>query len=612
LLRRQQITARQSYKNLFLLEEDLLSPKLDRFQLEQQLLHEKIPYKSIQAAFYADSLRHISLDYNYRYIDSSECKFNQCINYLLLENLHTRVQNLSYFTSIAKLKDPIEKILSKVLPQRCQGRKSFSIFLQSTRFSKTELAKIEEQENKKLKPKQEIKKRQFQHTLDVLKKLVLCSILGYYPHSTATTRPCIETRIKLYDLFLNNSVWFDDLIENGSFIIEYAIRDFLVYAIPDNYGLYQHISKLFVKFDEWADITKVAIEKIRDYFKFELDTKSYGELKKEVAKCSTELLDVTYQRVRQRLGPMLIALTKSSPYEKVDIVTLEQIVDYVGYDRLGMIQRIISVYLDEPHTVINLCNKYQSPETNPKDFKEDIKKLTKLEYNVLQTIASIQHEKQRIRIVDDLPSHYLKYQVDGLKQKYDGQILKNSIYFDYCPVCNRIYSHIRDPHSVYKASYVYGYRDAIVDLFDGDKTLYCKQKHGKLSKLFILGVSIRYNNKIIFMCPECTMLMTLDTNICTKTEKGWCCNSCTKLKERVDVLPMLGKCDVCNVNEATYYYPHDVVLCQDCNKKLLRAPVINGNTKQEVIDILVKHKIDSKEAFNNRKRKRTILHRASG
>lgn len=608
MLRRQQITARQSYKNLFLLEEDLLSPKkLDRYQLEQQLLYEKESHKSIQAALYADSLRHKSLDYNYRYVDSNECKFNQCINYLLHENLHTRVQNLSYYTSIAKLKDPIERILSKVLPQRCQGRKSYSIFLQCTRFSKKELTKIAEQEGGKLTPKQQLRKQQFQHTLDVLKKLVLCSVLGYYPHSTSTTRPCIETRIKLYNLFLSDSVWFDNLIEHGSFIVEYALRDFLVYAIPDNYGLFQHISKLFVQFDVWADITKEAVEKIRFYFKFELDTKSYKELEKEVDKCSSKLLGVTYQRVRQRLGQMLIALTKSSPFEKVDQDTLEKLVDYVGYDRLGMIQRIISVYLDEPKKVINLCNKYQSLETNSKGFSEDIKKLSKHEYNVLQTIAFIQHEKQRIRIVDDLPSHYLKYQVEGLKQKYDGQILKNLMYFDYCPICNRIYSHIRDPHSVYKASYVYGYRDATVDLFDDKKTLYCElQKHGKLSKLFILGVSIRYNNKIIFMCPECTMLMALDTNICTKTEKGWCCNACTKSKERVDVLPMLGKCDVCNMKEATHYYPHDVVLCQDCNKKLLRAPVVNGNTKQEVITILIKYKIDSKEAFINRKRRRAL------
>jgi hypothetical protein len=581
------------------------------------------PYEvQLAAAYTADSFRHLSLDYTAQYVKVQEAEAQGVVNFLLLEDLHARVQNLPFFAPLSSVKLTLNYILGKVIPQRCQSRKISAVLLQRTRFSAKELAQIASQDDGKMTAKQKKKEAEFPHVLFILRQLVLNSLLGYYPHSDPTTRPDIARRVMLYKLF-EDTHWFDLLIGgDGVVMVEYALRDYLIYAIPDNQGMFNSVKKEF-DFTAWSNITQTFLNKVRPLFDRQL--RFVVSLRKLIATGHVDTLAVSYKRWNAKTEEQLTSSVKQIPmiprpgfqaeeqFEQPPEPALEgevapaieelppvvtslsayvsdahyQLLTYcmrrVNPRRLGCIQRVLSV-LDESvglssairKLLIVLCNAHQQTGTNPQRFREHLLILATRQphaYNILQTLAAIQKELLQIRIVEDLPASYATHQIAAIQESYGlhQAVVESNLYFTYCPYCFTIYSNIRDPHPVFKASYDEGYRDCVVDLHTNE--IYCRRDKTNhrgtcgvkpLEQIFLLGRSLRYGNKVLFLCPQagCGKIMSLDPSVAAHTERGWACCKCSE-----KVTPVVKEkytCTFCGVDEIKegYHYPHGVLLCK--------------------------------------------------
>lgn len=627
----------------------------------EELLHDPCTPFDVQiaAAYTADSFRHVSIHYTAQYQPLDTAHVTGVVNHLLLENLHSRVQNLPFFAPLSSVKPTMDYILGKVIPQRCQGRKISAVLLQRTRFSPKELTQIASQDNGKMTPKQTAKQAEFPHTLFILRQLVLNSLLGYYPHSDPITRPDVSRRMMLYKLF-EDTVWFDALLGGeGVVIVEYALRDYLIYAIPDNQGMFNTIKKQF-DFTAWSEITQTFLNKVRPLFERQLGF--VVTLRKLITTCHVATLDVSYRRVNNSVGEQCISSLKQIPFvtrpgfqvenqfeEPPDLIlegevapkieeaplvvtSLSAFISDAHYQllthcmrrvnprRLGCIQRVLSV-LDEGvglssairKLLIVLCNAHQQPGTNPQRFREHLHILATRQphaYNILQTLAAIQAELLQIRVVEDLPVSYTTYQIAAIQESYGlaaTDLLQSNLYFTYCPYCFTIYSNIRDPHPVFKASYDEGYRDCVVDLHTNE--IYCRRDKTNhrgtcgvkpLEQIFLLGRTLRYGNKVLFLCPQvgCGKIMSFDPSVAAHTARGWACCKCSQVVAQVSKEKYA--CTLCGVDEIKdgYHYPHGVVLCKKhhLGVKWMDRDILRGSTnKAQVVSVMRKYKKEMKD-----------------
>lgn len=246
---------------------------------------------------------------------------------------------------------------------------------------------------------------------------------------------------------------------------------------------------------------------------------------------------------------------------------------------------------DTTQHVKRLIRDMQSGVMNTKQYTQQLKALQKTEphaYNLIQTLVELFREKQRVRIVCTLPVRYMQNQLKALKQRYglklhEPYVLKETVHFVYCPVCDSVYSLLRDFSSSYINSYGYGLRDAVVS-YTSDK-LYCKRSKvnhrgrcadQELVFIPLLGKMLHYQGKNIILCPQpnCGMPMVLDPKRCVWTEHGPSCYDCTfrhnmaRLEYQVD---FMTRCALCFVDitrsETLFLYPHGVTLCQKHHRR---------------------------------------------
>lgn len=244
------------------------------------------------------------------------------------------------------------------------------------------------------------------------------------------------------------------------------------------------------------------------------------------------------------------------------------------------------VSYDSTQNVKRLIRDMQSGIMNTKQYTQQLKSLQKMEphaYNLVQALVELFREKQRVRILCTLPMRYMKNQLRALKERYglklnEPYVLKETIHFVYCPVCDSVYSLLRDFASSYINNYGYGLRDAVVS-YTTDK-LYCKRSKvnhrgrcadQELAFIPLLGKMLHFQGKVIIMCPQpkCGMPMVLDSKRCVWTEYGPSCYDCTfrhnmaRLEYQVDFMTRCALCftDITR-SETLFLYPHGVTLCQ--------------------------------------------------
>ena len=184
-------------------------------------------YDSFMAAQLLDSVRHA--DESAFRVPISECSFETACNELTLAThpLQIHALDLSFFNSLSAVDVPLHYLLSKVINQRCQGRKFSVVAIRGM----TENNKIAKQ----------------------LQELVLCSLLGNYCISDPASRPSPTVREKLFELLRSSapgqpSQWLGMLLLHCRSIVMYCLREQVLFAVEEQPALKQQIEPL-VRFE---------------------------------------------------------------------------------------------------------------------------------------------------------------------------------------------------------------------------------------------------------------------------------------------------------------------------------------------------------------------------
>jgi hypothetical protein len=230
-------------------------------------------------------------------------------------------------------------------------------------------------------------------------------------------------------------------------------------------------------------------------------------------------------------------------------------------------------------------------------------------YNLLHVASALLHERQRCCVLRQLPIHYFQNQLEAVQERFGmkvngGKVLDTPLLFRFCQVCDRVYSLVRDFHSVYKNDYTWGLRDAVTDY--STMQVYCedsKSNHrGKcgekpLCAVPLLGQLLYFKGKTILLCPQkaCGLPMILDMNLCAFTDRGPACKDCTlKLsKASVHAIPPVSRCVYCASQPSkphnTFLYPHGTSLCRKHNLKGMTAFIRKRKpkTRDETVKLIV-------------------------
>lgn len=153
-------------------------------------------------------------------------------------------------------------------------------------------------------------------------------------------------------------------------------------------------------------------------------------------------------------------------------------------------------------------------------------------YNLLQLLAELERDRNRMRHISTLPLHYLVNQVEAIQARFNtkeyGVLVQSGLCMVYCDVCGVDYSLRRQFNSPYKQNYKEGYRDVLVDYTTGLK--YCSNRKSNhrgtcgakpLLEMSLLGKCVEFNGKTILLCPQmgCGKPMVLERSDTERREK---------------------------------------------------------------------------------------------
>ena len=204
------------------------------------------------------------------------------INSYTLDTVHDAINNISFFSDIAMVKDPMTALLSKVLNSRCQGRKYGTVAeqdllptpLQTKRYETIQAiwhAMSEESPPTKPTDQREIKfvedYRAIHTRRQTFRQILLCSLLGNYPHcTTRITHP--HARRMLYQLVSPSSdtlPFFQSMLHaDKAMLVVWCVRDFLVHCILDDPAMQHQVGEL-IHFKSLHRLTDRAMGVARAY-----------------------------------------------------------------------------------------------------------------------------------------------------------------------------------------------------------------------------------------------------------------------------------------------------------------------------------------------------------
>jgi len=157
----------------------------------------------------------------------------------------SRMLHIAVVEQLCCVKSRIAYILSKTIPQRCMTRKFNPVCADI--FSTN--------------PSMEMK----------VKQIFLCSLIGNYPFCDAASRPCTELRWILR-VVLHRSKhkgtfeykWFQTVFRHSGHLVEFVLREYLVYMVEDNPSLLSQMSHVF-DWPAFRSITIEAMNQVRGY-----------------------------------------------------------------------------------------------------------------------------------------------------------------------------------------------------------------------------------------------------------------------------------------------------------------------------------------------------------
>lgn len=210
----------------------------------------------------------------HRFLPLDRANWEDGANIYTLPWLSRELANLSFNHDIANVKDPITALLSKVLNSRCQTRKYGTVAEKALFESPDDLADytrvraIQESvrtidEARFYANYHELAKRRAR-----IQQIVLCSLLGNYPHVAAADRHVTgATRTRLYELMhkgATGDAWFQSLLHGASMLVVWCVREYLVHALLDQPGLLAVVHG-FMQFDQFRALTAQAMSAARLY-----------------------------------------------------------------------------------------------------------------------------------------------------------------------------------------------------------------------------------------------------------------------------------------------------------------------------------------------------------
>ncbi len=139
---------------------------------------------------------------------------------------------------------------------------------------------------------------------NIVKMMLLISFLGNYRHSTPSSRISdIRVRLELYQRLWHErgkwKDWFMELVYRAPYMVEFCLRDYLVFHIHDNPSLAKHLSMLF-NLDHFCRIVEKATSFIRKILELNLflhlDVAHLGvQLQTQLKPFHEALLKVSYR-----------------------------------------------------------------------------------------------------------------------------------------------------------------------------------------------------------------------------------------------------------------------------------------------------------------------------
>ncbi len=245
--------------------------------------------ESYAAARVLDAFRHLPEDASpFAWIGSGV--WSECANSYTLSSHRSSVENVSFFTDISDVRDDFTSLLSKVLNSRCQARKYGTVAEKKLLSKPAELEHWARASNRsRLAEKgpctRDVKIARDRstklHLSGTVIRIVLCSLLGNYPH--CTTRLRSRARKVMYDLLYygtGNTVdhlipartfgFFQSMLHLCPVIVKWCLRDYLIAEVIDNPGLRSQVETA-IRLDDFRRITEEAMTAMRAYIDFQLD-----------------------------------------------------------------------------------------------------------------------------------------------------------------------------------------------------------------------------------------------------------------------------------------------------------------------------------------------------
>jgi hypothetical protein len=239
---------------------------VDRVICESLMTSREVsPLVSLACAQLADACRHVSRIgpfHQVAYVPWSKMRWETiCTSIALDPELDVYVQNAAWFYPLASVKIPILHLIGKCIPVRCQTRQF------PTKIRRALVRVWFQRTSDKLKmPTYD------DSAFKSIKQIVLCAILGNYPHCRADTRPTAVVRTRLYDLFSQPRCerWVFKLFHLCAPVVVLCISTYMCVCIDHNPPLRDVLEGIF-DVSAFKQIMEEGMCTLRLWFQQQLD-----------------------------------------------------------------------------------------------------------------------------------------------------------------------------------------------------------------------------------------------------------------------------------------------------------------------------------------------------
>ena len=362
---------------------------------------------------------------------------------------------------------PILHIISKALPQRCQYRNLKEICID---YCKKHVS-----------------------IMEWLKRCILCSLGGYYPHCTYVIP--FWLRITLYEGLRNTTTtgWCKWIQQNG-YLLFYIIKEFIIFAVQYEPALYESICSTYY-WKEFEETCKMAMKKVRTIMVLNIKHQEgniFEHIEVDLLKYNAFQLHYLYKIPKMDTNKNLYELMRyirQLKYQKwVEQGTIEHLKERIVCDKdtNDMIQTIVRHGHLLPHvpssTWLRLCGlspqgcaqwdrikkQYLLEDVSKKQTAHNIHaQISLADFTIINNYICKRFELQSIHVVR-LPKHWYVNQYHAL------QIREESGTYYICKACKTFKAFLVRPSVSDVHFYAQGHDKIMYDDTTGKK--YCGRR----------------------------------------------------------------------------------------------------------------------------------------